>query len=66
MLRKDGDVTLDLNAVTRADSAGLALMVEWLRAPKRSNARIRVVNMPEQMMAITRISKLDKVLSSGE
>lgn len=66
MLRKDGDVTLDFNAVTRADSAGLALMVEWLRALKRSNARIRVVNMPEQMMAIARISKLDKVLSSGD
>jgi phospholipid transport system transporter-binding protein len=62
VLRGHGDVTLDLNAVTRADSAGLALMVEWLREARRKDAGLHVVNMPDQMLAIARMSKLDGVL----
>ncbi len=66
VLRGDGDVTLDLNAVTRADSAGLALMVEWLKQARGKDAGLRVVNMPEQMLAIARMSKLDSVLLAGD
>lgn len=54
--------TLDLSKVTRADSAGLALMVEWLRRARRRNAQIEIINMPEQMRSIARLSKLDGVL----
>jgi len=66
VLRGNGDVTLDLNAVTRADSAGLALMVEWLRQAKRKDAGLHVVNMPAQMLAIARMCKLDSILLAGE
>lgn len=62
VLQGEGDVILDLKAVTRADSAGLALMVEWLRQARRKDAGLRVVNMPDQMLAIARMSKLDSVL----
>ena len=66
VLGGDGAVTLDLNAVTRADSAGLALMVEWVKLAKRKDASVRVVNMPEQMLAIARMSKVDRLLLSGD
>ncbi len=66
LLGRDGDVILDLNAVTRADSAGLALMVEWLKQAKRRESSLQVVNMPEQMLAIARMSKLDEVLLAGD
>lgn len=66
VLSSDGDVTLDLDAVTRADSAGLALMVEWLKQAKRRDARLKVKNMPDQMLAIARMSKLDSILLAGE
>lgn len=62
VLHGDGAVTLDLNAVTRADSAGLALMVEWLKQAKREDGSLQVVNMPDQMLAIARMSKLDGIL----
>lgn len=65
LFREGGDVTLDLNAVTRADSAGLALMVEWLRHAKRMRARLQVVNMPDQMLEIARMSKLESILLAG-
>lgn len=66
VLRGIGDITLDLNAVTRADSAGLALMVEWLKQAKRHDASLRVVNMPDQMLAIARMVKLDSFLIAGD
>lgn len=66
VLQGDADVTLDLNEVTRADSAGLALMVEWLKQAKRKDASLQVVNMPDQMLAIARMSKLDSILLAGE
>ncbi len=66
VLGGDGRVTLDLRAVTRADSAGLALMVEWLREARRRGGRLEVVNMPDQMFSIAHMSKLDRVLLGGE
>lgn len=66
VLQGVGDVTLDLNAVTRADSAGLALMVEWLKQARRHDASLRVVNMPDQMLAIARMVKLDSFLISAD
>ncbi len=66
VLGDDGRITLDLRSVTRADSAGLALMVEWLREARRRGGRLQVVNMPEQMFSIAQMSKLDRVLLDGE
>lgn len=65
-LRDGSPVTLDLDGVTRADSAGLALMVEWLKQAQARDVPLRVVNMPDQMLAIARMSKLDNVLLAGD
>ncbi len=62
VVRGDRDITLDLGNVTRTDSAGLALLVEWLRWARRHRVRIKIINMPEQMRSIARMSKLDGVL----
>jgi phospholipid transport system transporter-binding protein len=59
----DGDdIEVDLSGVTRADSAGLALLVEWLRAAERAGRSISFVNMPAQMQSIARICGLDDIL----
>lgn len=53
---------IDLAGVSRADSAGLALLIEWLRQARARAQEIRFVNMPEQMRALVRVSGLDEVL----
>ncbi len=58
----EGALVLDLGGVRRADSAGLALMVEWLRAARRAGRELRLRAMPEQMRAIARVSGLDRIL----
>ena len=53
---------IDLGAVPRSDSAGLALLIEWMRHARRRDQPIRFLNMPPQMLAIARASSLDQVL----
>ena len=55
-------VVLDLGAVTRSDSAGLALLIEWLREARRRQAEIHFRNIPSQMQAIARVSRLESLL----
>ncbi|HHH35228.1 MAG TPA: anti-sigma factor antagonist [Gammaproteobacteria bacterium] len=56
------EVTVDLGGVRRADSAGLALMVEWMRAARRHGKGIVFRNMPAQMQAMARVSDLHHIL----
>lgn len=62
LLWRSEQVTLDLDGVTRTDSAGLALLVEWLRAARRQGKAIQFRNIPRQMMAVAEVVGLDKLL----
>jgi phospholipid transport system transporter-binding protein len=53
---------IELSGVRRSDSAGLALLVECLREARQSGAKVRLFNIPEQMLAIARVSGLETVL----
>lgn len=54
--------TVDLGGVQRADSAGLALLVEWTREAYALNRSVRFVNMPAQLKQIASVSGLDRIL----
>jgi len=58
----EGPLVVDLEGVVRADSAGLALLVEWMRAARRAGRPLRYRAIPPQMLAIARVSSLDQVL----
>jgi len=53
---------LDLSGVIRSDSAGVALLIEWMRFARSKNKPISYINMPSQMLAIVRASSLDTIL----
>lgn len=55
-------VEIDLNDVQRSDSAGVALLVEWMGQAQRRAVEIRYLNVPAQMLAIARVSSLDQIL----
>lgn len=55
-------LVLDLQQVSRSDSAGLALLIEWMRFARQQNKPISYINMPTQMLAIARASSLDSIL----
>ncbi|WP_455209871.1 STAS domain-containing protein [Kaarinaea lacus] len=58
-----GNLTIDLEAVNRSDSAGVALLIEWMRQAKRNNKAIHFKNIPKQMHEIAEVSGVDKMLA---
>ena len=57
---------VDLAGVTRADSAGLALLVTWTRASARAGHAIRFTHVPAQLLSIARLSGLEEILPLAE
>lgn len=59
-------IELDLAKVTSADSAGLALLIEWASWTRAGSAGIRFLHMPEQLRAIARLSEAEELLTPDE
>ena len=49
---------VDLGEVTRVDSAGLALMLDWMAHAGSVGAGLRFISAPAQLLAIARASGL--------
>jgi len=57
-----GDVKINLAKVKRADSAGLALLIDWLRQAQSKNIKLEFEHLPEQLMQIAKLSELHELL----
>lgn len=57
-----GRVVIDLGGVAGADSAGLALLVHWMRLARRRDQALEFRNVPSQLMDMARLSGLDGIL----
>jgi phospholipid transport system transporter-binding protein len=53
---------VDLAGVTRSDSAGVALLVEWLRQAQARRQTLQFAHIPAQMQAIIQIADLQHLL----
>lgn len=56
-------VQIDLSQVTRTDSAGLALLVEWLKIAQQNNKLLEFLNLPEQLLHIAQVSEATELLN---
>jgi phospholipid transport system transporter-binding protein len=59
-------IEIDLSGVTESDSAGLALLLEWVTWANHTVREIRFEGMPERIMAIAKTTEVDELLSLGE
>ena len=58
-----GQVTvIDLSAVTASDSAGLALMIEWLSVARELGKALRFEHIPLQLQQLARLSEVEELL----
>ena len=57
-------IVVDCGAVTRADSAGLAVLLDWLAWGRRQSRTVTLENLPDSLLAIARISEVDGLLSA--
>ena len=63
VLGSGGEVEMDLTGVSPGDSAGLAVLVEWLAAAKKRNVRLRYTGVPAQILAVARIAEIEDLLT---
>ena len=57
---------VDLTGVTHTDSAGLALLLEWITWANHTVREIRFEGMPEKIDAIAKTTEVDSLLRRGE
>ena len=59
-------IEVDLSGVDQTDSAGLALLLEWITWANHTVREIRFVETPEKIDAIARTTEVDHLLKRGE
>jgi phospholipid transport system transporter-binding protein len=59
-----GKVTIDMRGVTLADSAGLALMLEWLERARAAKREVVFINIPDQVRDLIRVNGLTRIFGS--
>lgn len=57
----ESGIQLDLAGVSRADSAGLALLVQWAQDARQRDAKIDFCNIPDQLAAMIKVAELQSV-----
>jgi phospholipid transport system transporter-binding protein len=61
---EEPQIEVDLGGVGESDSAGLALLIEWLRMARKAGKQIRFANVPAQIEALARISEVDDLIGT--
>jgi len=62
LFRGATQLDIDLSGVPEGDSAGLALLIEWLRLANHNKQQIVFRNLPSQLAALARISEIEDLL----
>jgi phospholipid transport system transporter-binding protein len=58
-------ITVDCAGVSQADSAGLAVVIEWRRWAHKHGRHLRFENLPTQIAAIARLSEVSELLADA-
>ena len=56
------EATIDLSAIGRADSAAIALLVEWRRRARLDGRTLRFRGLPQSLRDLLELSELTELL----
>ncbi len=59
---RGASIEMDCGEVGASDSAGLAVLIEWLGWARRNGRELRFSNVPEAICAIARICEIEGLL----
>lgn len=54
-------LTFDFSGVSSSNSAGLALLLEWVKYAKQNNKVIQLENLPAQIVSIAGVAGVDGI-----
>jgi len=58
-----GDVQFDLECVPLTDSAGLALLIDWLAEARSRQRTLRYVKVPEALSELAKLSDVEELIA---
>jgi phospholipid transport system transporter-binding protein len=64
-IRQGQAAAIDLAGVTAGDSAGLALLIEWLSIAHAASRRLRFENIPSQLHQLADLSDVDGLIAAA-
>jgi phospholipid transport system transporter-binding protein len=56
---------IDCSGISAADSAGLAVLIDWLGVAKRTKRRLRYTHLPQGLTSLATISEIAELLERG-
>ena len=59
------DLEVDCSGITHSDSAGLAVLLDWMAIMKREGRPLCFVGLPPGLLAVARISGVEEMLQKG-
>jgi len=59
----DEGLRVDLRGVRRVDSAGLALLIEWLRRMRGEQREVQFMNFPDRLEGLAQVSGVGEILN---
>ena len=62
LLARSPELQIDFTQVTAANSAGLALLIEWLKFARKNKKSIRFTHIPAQLISIADAAGIKKLL----
>lgn len=67
VLMKDlNELHFDLSAITHCNSAGIALLLEWIKYARREKKSLSFRNIPQQLLSIAKVTGVDQILQDNE
>lgn len=59
------DLEVDCSGITHSDSAGLAVLLDWMSIMKSEGRPLCFANLPPGLLAVARISGVEEMLQKG-
>jgi phospholipid transport system transporter-binding protein len=59
------ELQVDCSGITASDSAGMAVLLDWLAIAKRAGRSMHFASLPEQVQELARISDVHELLEKG-
>ena len=62
LINHHAEYHFDFSQLASSDSSSLALIIEWMKLAKNRNKKIYFHHLPEKLLSIARVSKLESIL----
>ena len=62
---QEGATLVDLAEITEVDSSAVALTLEWQRLAARNNITLRLSNLPEAMLNLSKLYGVSELVQPG-